>query len=266
MGEFAPNAPFFRRHSQIRFKVDINDIAKSDMEMQATLSHIGYMKKKTTFPNRISEWRRHKGFSQQQLADAVGGHWVTISKLERGVMGLSDEWREKIAAALGVSQWDLVAGAYRLPTVHVAGMIEEGGRVVALDPENSDAFQVSTSLFTSPAYRWLVVAGDALWPWYQDGDRLCLWGVHPNEIDSIFGRVCMVIYEKSDDEQEVAVGVLEGRTTEGRFTISRVGMPALRDVKVVSVEVVAMAVYYLGPDSIHEINEFKALDTAPLYR
>ena len=34
--------------------------------------------------NRIAEERKARGMTQQQLADAVGAHWITISKLERG--------------------------------------------------------------------------------------------------------------------------------------------------------------------------------------
>jgi transcriptional regulator with XRE-family HTH domain len=52
--------------------------------------------------NRIAEERKAKGMTQQDLADAVGSHWITISKLERGRIKLTTEWLEKLATPLGV--------------------------------------------------------------------------------------------------------------------------------------------------------------------
>jgi transcriptional regulator with XRE-family HTH domain len=58
--------------------------------------------------NRLKELREQKGFTQQGLADALGSHAITISRLERGNMQLTASWMERIAAALGVSMRDLV--------------------------------------------------------------------------------------------------------------------------------------------------------------
>lgn len=223
------------------------------------------MKKPRPAPtNRIAAIRKEKGLTQQQLADAVGSHWITISKLERGVMRLSDEWRKAIAECLQVDEWDLVPGGRKLPVAHIAGMVDEGGRVVGLDEENSEAFQISTSMFTHPAFRWLVVAGDALWPWYQDGDRLCLWQIDGDELESVVGRPCYVVYETSG-EPEGLMGTYEGRDDNGRYTIGRFNAPPLRNLRLISVEVVAMAVYYLGPKTIHESDSFVPLDTGPVF-
>jgi transcriptional regulator with XRE-family HTH domain len=61
--------------------------------------------------NRIAEERTAKGMTQQELADAVGSHWITISKLERGRIKLTTEWLEKLAAPLGVSPGELLRRA-----------------------------------------------------------------------------------------------------------------------------------------------------------
>src|SRR5437016_93594 len=58
--------------------------------------------------NRIAEERKAKGITQQQLADAVGAHWITISKLERGRIKLTTDWLEKLAKPLGVRASDLL--------------------------------------------------------------------------------------------------------------------------------------------------------------
>lgn len=58
--------------------------------------------------NRIRELREQKGFTQQGLALALGSHVVTISKLERGDMQLTQTWMERLSLALGVSARELL--------------------------------------------------------------------------------------------------------------------------------------------------------------
>src|SRR6185312_8214815 len=36
--------------------------------------------------DQVKALREAKGMTQQQLADAIGVHWITISKIERGIM------------------------------------------------------------------------------------------------------------------------------------------------------------------------------------
>lgn len=49
----------------------------------------------------IKETRRLKGFSQKQLAEAIGSEQEHISKLENGKVNPSLDYLEKIANALG---------------------------------------------------------------------------------------------------------------------------------------------------------------------
>lgn len=58
--------------------------------------------------NRIAEGRKTRGMTQQELGDAVGAHWITISKLERGRIKLTTEWLERLAKPLGVSPAELL--------------------------------------------------------------------------------------------------------------------------------------------------------------
>ena len=69
------------------------------------------MKTKSTPRNRIAAERKARGMTQQQLADAVGAHWITISKLERGHIKLTTDWLEKLAKPLGVRTMDLLPEA-----------------------------------------------------------------------------------------------------------------------------------------------------------
>ena len=56
--------------------------------------------------NRIAKVRNARGMTQQELADQVGAHWITISKLERGIIKLTTEWMEKLARPLSVHPWE----------------------------------------------------------------------------------------------------------------------------------------------------------------
>jgi transcriptional regulator with XRE-family HTH domain len=78
------------------------------MDHSHRLSQYGYMGEAPK--NRIAEERKAKGMTQQQLADAVGAHWITISKLERGRIKLTTDWLEKLAEPLGVRGIDLLSG------------------------------------------------------------------------------------------------------------------------------------------------------------
>jgi transcriptional regulator with XRE-family HTH domain len=224
------------------------------------------MKKSKLSPsNRVAQVRKARGLTQQQLADAIGSHWITVSKLERGVMRLSDEWREAIAKALDVDQWSLLLDGRPLPVVHIEGQIDEGGKVIAYeDDDGSENFIINTNYFTHPSFRWLLVAGDALWPWYQDGDRLCLWQLPESEWESVRGRLCLIWYESKSGDDDMTVAIMSGRGRDGLYTLERFGMPPIRSAKITAVAAVAMSVYYLGPDSISEATNIRPRDTAPL--
>lgn len=76
--------------------------------------------------NKIAEVRKQRQLTQQQLADKVGVHWMTISKLERGRMQLTQDWIEKIALALGVPLARLVSWDPLVREIMTKGVITEG--------------------------------------------------------------------------------------------------------------------------------------------
>ena len=57
--------------------------------------------------NRIAEMRKQVGLTQQALAEKLGIHWVTVSKIERGARKLSFERCKEIADVLGVPEASL---------------------------------------------------------------------------------------------------------------------------------------------------------------
>lgn len=195
--------------------------------------------------NRIAKVRKEKGLSQADLAEKVGSHWITISKLERGVMQLTDSWRERIGLALGVDPWDLVPGARQLPPIHITGRLFEGGEIDDISDENLIA-GVDTEFFVHPEYRWVEVGDNALYPWYQPGDVICLLELYENEVAEHLGRVCVAFFNTENGSPDHAVGLLENSGVDGTFTIQRFGKPPLRDTKLTSLWVLAMAIFDVG--------------------
>lgn len=56
-------------------------------------------------PNHLKAWRRFRGLTQQQLADAVTPPTTkqVIQALESDTMGLSAKWLRRLAPALGTT-------------------------------------------------------------------------------------------------------------------------------------------------------------------
>lgn len=59
-------------------------------------------------PNRVREWRKLRGLSQEGLASLMETSWQQVSRLERSERRLTDEWLERLAAALQVSKAELL--------------------------------------------------------------------------------------------------------------------------------------------------------------
>lgn len=59
-------------------------------------------------PIRISEIRKARGLTQQELADIVGASKPHISGVENGKKNLNNHLLEKIADALGVEPYELI--------------------------------------------------------------------------------------------------------------------------------------------------------------
>lgn len=51
-------------------------------------------------PNNLRAWRKYRGMTQQELADALDTTKSVISDLERGVVQLNDKWLRKLAPVL----------------------------------------------------------------------------------------------------------------------------------------------------------------------
>ena len=76
--------------------------------------------------HRLAAWRRHRDYSQEELADRAGTSHSTISRLESGSIKLTEDTLVRLATALRIEPadlyrdpldpiWSLVSMARRLP-------------------------------------------------------------------------------------------------------------------------------------------------------
>lgn len=143
-------------------------------------------------PNRLADIRKKRKLSQQQLADLVESHSVTISKLERGVMQMTGPWLERLAEALQVDAADILSSQVQRRDVEISGEIREDGTFASIDadgavfmsqvmPENDDAVSW-----------WAQIVDDAMHPFLRDGDLVRFVNVDKDEVEHYFGRICYI--------------------------------------------------------------------------
>jgi transcriptional regulator with XRE-family HTH domain len=124
------------------------------------------MKTKSTPRNRIAAERKTRGMTQQQLADAVGAHWITISKLERGRIKLTTDWLEKLAKPLGVRTMDLLPEASSPAFGHVLSDLEDHfsaqGNLLFPEDKTGRPRGLVSALIESSNYEPFLHAGDTI--------------------------------------------------------------------------------------------------------
>jgi len=135
--------------------------------------------------NRIAEARKARGMTQQQLADAVGSHWITISKLERGRIRLTTDWLERLAKPLGVSERDLLSGTTGNPAYGAAFGEPTGpfGKPLFYLKEGDNLYEPKSLRIDGPAYEPFLHEGDTVW-------FTPLRSIDGNERKRLEGRLC----------------------------------------------------------------------------
>jgi transcriptional regulator with XRE-family HTH domain len=82
--------------------------------------------------NRIQELRKRRRISAARLGALLNSGRSTVVKLERGEMRLTQQWMDRIAAALGVDAADLLPGGGD-NEVPVMGYVGEGAEIFPYD-------------------------------------------------------------------------------------------------------------------------------------
>ncbi|MFG1276576.1 helix-turn-helix domain-containing protein [Xanthobacter autotrophicus] len=180
-------------HSLIGYVRARDDIADPCMFFSVALSEDGYMEKSPS--NRIAAIRKAKKLSQQQLAERVGSHWITISKLERGKMQLTALWASRLAEALGVPMKEFFTATDELRELPISGRITGGVYVEKFD----DPITKNIAQIDDAGIEWLEISGDDLNPYFHHGDAIGVWNVHDEDMRRVVGRVGYIILDNGDE-------------------------------------------------------------------
>jgi DNA-binding XRE family transcriptional regulator len=151
--------------------------------------------------NRIATVRAEKGLTQQELADLVGVHWITVSKLERGLIRLSPKWIVKLMEALKVTAEELLPVDRVLTTIQFAGEIGDGGIPTLFDEDEPRIAKIENGIFHEPSRQWYVVEGNELYPQFHDQDLICFDNVATDFESAYLDRFCMVWVDGYDVAQ-----------------------------------------------------------------
>ena len=121
--------------------------------------------------NRLAEARKAKGLTQQQLADRLGVHFVTISKLERGKMQLTADWITKLASALEVHVGDIFSPPMVRSRIIIDGVVYNGFSIRPVTGIESRYIIETEDAYGDSSYS-IAVPDDALNPFFHRGDVL----------------------------------------------------------------------------------------------
>jgi DNA-binding XRE family transcriptional regulator len=183
--------------------------------------------------NRIAEARNARGMTQQELADQVGAHWITISKLERGIIKLTTEWMEKLARPLSVHPWELLANPLRIDLAET-----ESSPFVGLA-------EVSERLFGEFGGRRITVQDDAYEPVLHLGDEVYLRPlreVAAKDLQSLEGRLCLF-----EGGKVTRFGFLYAGKRSGTFDVFWLGQRVIQSAKTSEISLVS-SIRFKDPD------------------
>lgn len=199
-------------------------------------------------PNRIAELRKLKGMTQQALAEAVGSHWITISKLERGKLPLSFEWAEKLGKALGVGEFAVFKQNPSSHPIFVDGLISEGGKASYFsDGEGKEGFEtyhVDLDLNRRGGTYWFVIDNDGFFPFFQTNDLIQVEWVSPKDPSLFLNRLCLVdIKYNIEDKGELRLGFVVNSSKRNLYNLNILSGAPIKNLELSGIGVVTMALF-----------------------
>ncbi|WP_158091217.1 LexA family protein [Thalassospira mesophila] len=88
--------------------------------------------------NNIRAIRKRRGLTQEQVAELTGGTKGQISKLENGGLQLGMNWMEKLARALDVEPFELIASKNPIVRVPLIGWVSAGQLAMTREVDIND--------------------------------------------------------------------------------------------------------------------------------
>jgi len=166
-----------------------------------------------TSTNRIAEVRKAHGLTQAQLAEKLGVHWVTVSKLERGRIQLHMGWMEAIASALKVDVLDLLPERSITKQITVNGSLSVGGKFSEFSGKEGMREPYQADIFENSTYddlgMWVSVESDEYWPYFHSGDKLYFEDFPVKLSQNYIGRFVIALTESGPDLAGFLQSVME---------------------------------------------------------
>lgn len=176
--------------------------------------------------NQIAALRKAKRVTQHELAERLGVHVVTISKLERGKMQLTTKWIHLIADALGVHPGDVFAPPQRVDVVFLAGSIKRGN-LANFNTKNMQRYAYEIDDPEDQASAWIGVADESLAPFFHWGDVLRFTSYYEDIHLVSEGRL---VFVQTDDGRDI-MGTVEKVHEHYLFDIRTITGTLHREVK-----------------------------------
>lgn len=216
--------------------------------LRALSQYVLMKNKKPLLTNRIADVRKEKGLTQQDLADKVGVHWITISKLERGLIRLSEKWIIQLMQALEVGAEDLLAADRPLTAFELTGRIADNGVVKEEADDDSGFVTITNDMFVAAGRSWFLVDTDAFFPAFHRGDILAFDAMLPTLTDNYLNRFAMVFVHDEDGGQRIFYGHVQQSPIPERYSLSTV------NGRVLTVEIATIAPLSMAFYNVHQIS------------
>jgi transcriptional regulator with XRE-family HTH domain len=179
-------------------------------------SRYGY---KSPMANRIKQLMKERRLSRDDVADAIGVHPITVSKLVSGKMKLTTEYLDKFGALFGVPPEQIIAPPSSTRIVKVRGSLQAGLWAESVEWDPDDWYDVAipddAALRTIPLY-----AGETRGPSMNRRypERTVLVFAHIEDTQELLepGKRYIVERERADGLREATVKTL-WRDEEGRM-------------------------------------------------
>lgn len=152
-------------------------------------------------PNFIRQWRKHRGLTQEQLAEAVGMTASSVSQIETGKQGFTDTTLHAIAEALSTTSGNLLSGgpvgmgnSLIGTEVPLMGYLGAGAEIEPefeqVPPEGLDQIHLPFELNDDlVAFK---VRGDSMLPFYKDGAVIVVHREQRKPLEAFFGEEAAV--------------------------------------------------------------------------
>lgn len=181
----------------------------------------------------LRAWRKAKGLTLEQLADAIGMSHQNLGRIERGLVPLGEEHHGRLARALGITPADLfrgpddpASGEIMVPIIGRVGADAEGTIIYATADETDELVPIAPG-GTERAVA-LKVVGHSMGDWAPEGSLIYFESQKTPPTPDMLGYPCVV---ETEDGRVLLKRLLKG-SRSGLYDLeSRVG-PTLEDIRV----------------------------------